>query len=194
MPVRSARSAAELRLGQREGADLLRGILRRDDEERLGQLARLAFGGDLVLFHRLEQRRLRLGRGAVHFVRQDHLREDRPGMELEGAGLALVDRDADDVGRQHVARELDALEVQAERARQHVGQRGFADARQILDQEMPASEQAGEREAHLALFAEDDAARRFDHAVDRAAQYAEMRVLRELGLRQQHSAILLDGI
>ena len=35
--------AVELRLGQREGADLLGGVLRGDDEERLGQLARLAF-------------------------------------------------------------------------------------------------------------------------------------------------------
>ena len=48
--------AVELRLGQREGADLLRRVLRGDDEERLGQLARLALGGDLVLLHRLEQR------------------------------------------------------------------------------------------------------------------------------------------
>ena len=78
-------------------------------------------------------------------------------MELEAAGLALVDRDADDVGRQHVAGELDALEMQPERAREHVGQRGLADARQVLDQEMAAREQAGEREADLRLLAEDDA-------------------------------------
>ena len=57
--------------------------------------------------------------------------------------------------------------MQAERAREHVRERGLADARQVLDQEMPAREQAGEREAHLLLLAEDDAARRLDDALDR---------------------------
>jgi hypothetical protein len=33
------------------------------------------FGGDLVLLHRLEQRRLRLRRGAVDLVGEDHLGE-----------------------------------------------------------------------------------------------------------------------
>ena len=38
----------------------------------------LAVGGDLVFLHRLEQRALRLGRGAVHLVGQHQLREDGP--------------------------------------------------------------------------------------------------------------------
>ena len=182
--------AVELRLGQREGADLLRGVLRGDDEERRGQLARLAFGGDLVLFHRLEQRRLRLGRGAVDLVGEDHLREDRPGMELEAAAFALVDRHADDVGGQHVAGELDALELQPERAREHVRERGLAHAGQVLDQQMAAREQARERQAHLCFLAEDDAAGRLDHALDRPAR--EIRRLK-FGL-QQHAAIVLDCV
>ena len=71
--------------------------------------------------------------------------------------------DADDVGRQQVAGELDALEVQPERARQHVRERGLADAGQILDQQVAAREQAGEREADLLFLAEDDAADLIDH-------------------------------
>ena len=73
-----------------------------------------------------------------------------PGMEAEAAGLALEDRDADDVRRQQVARELDALELQAERARERVRERGLADAGQVLDQQVAAREQAGEREPDLA--------------------------------------------
>ena len=69
--------AVELRFRQRKGADLVGRVLRGDDEERHGQRARLALAGDLLFFHRFQQRALRLGRGAVHFVGQDHLREDR---------------------------------------------------------------------------------------------------------------------
>ena len=85
-------------------------------------------------------------------------------MEAEAARLAIVDRDAEDVGRQHVARELDALELQAERAGEHVRERRLADAGQILDQQVPAREEACEREAHLRFLAENDAARLVDDA------------------------------
>ena len=45
-----------------------------------GSLERVALprDGDRVLGHRLEQRALRLGRGAVNLVGQDELTEDRP--------------------------------------------------------------------------------------------------------------------
>jgi hypothetical protein len=62
-----------------------------------------------VFLHRFQQRALRLGRGAVHFIGQHQLREHRTLVELEGAGVAIEHRDADDVGRQQVAGELDAL-------------------------------------------------------------------------------------
>src|SRR6185436_20979649 len=140
---------------------------RGDDEERRWQLARFAFGGDLVLFHRLEQRRLRLRRRAIHLVGEDHLREDRTGVEAKAARLALVYRYAEDVGRQHVAGELDALEMQPETSGEHVRKRRLADAGQVLDQQVPAREQARERQAHLRFLAEDDAAGGLDHARDR---------------------------
>jgi len=115
-----------------------------------------AFGGDLVLFHRLQQSRLGLGRGAVDLVGENQLGKNRPGVKPERRAVALVDRHADDVRGQHVACELDAMEVEAEELREHLRERGLADARQILDQKVPAREQAREREADLALLAEDD--------------------------------------
>ena len=75
--------AVLLRLGQRISPFLLDGVLRGEHEERLLELQRVAADGDGVLLHRLEQRRLRLRRGAVDFVRQDHLRKDRPLLEDE---------------------------------------------------------------------------------------------------------------
>ena len=132
------------------------GFWGRHHEEGLGKLARLAFRGHLMLFHGLEQRRLRLGRGAIDLVRENQLREDRTRVEPERGALALVHRHSDDVGGQHVAGELDAVEVQPEKLREHLRQRSLADAGQILDQQVPAREQAGKREPYLALLAEDD--------------------------------------
>ena len=77
-------------------------------------------------------------------------------MEFEIAAFALIDRDAEDVGGQHVAGELDALELQAERLGQRMRQRGLAHAGQVFDQQMPARQQASERQPDLARFAEDD--------------------------------------
>ena len=69
--------AVALRLGQGVGALHLERVLRRDDEERLGQRVRVPVDGDLALLHRLEQRGLRLGGGAVDLVGDHDVREDR---------------------------------------------------------------------------------------------------------------------
>ena len=57
--------------------------------------------------------------------------------------------------------------MQAEGARQHVRERGLADARDVLDQQVAAREQAGERHADLSFLAEDDLAGGLDDARDR---------------------------
>ncbi len=75
--------AVELRLGQRIGADLLDRILRGDDEEGIGQLARLAVLRHLPLLHRLHQRALRLRRRAVDLVGEHDRMEDRARVEAE---------------------------------------------------------------------------------------------------------------
>ena len=94
----------ELRIGQRIRAGEIERILRRHDEERRSEFVRDAVGGDLLFGHRFEQRALRLRRGAVDFVGEHELREQRARMELELAGVAVVNADADDVRRQQVAR------------------------------------------------------------------------------------------
>ena len=45
--------------------------------------------GDAVLLHRLEQRALRLRRGAVDLVGEDDVREDRALAELEDLAARL---------------------------------------------------------------------------------------------------------
>jgi hypothetical protein len=78
--------AVELGLGQRVGALLLDRVLRRQHEERVGQRVVFAADGDLALLHRLQQRGLRLGRGAVDLVGQHDVGEDRPGEERNTRG------------------------------------------------------------------------------------------------------------
>ena len=127
-----------------------------DDEEGFRQRAGFAFGGDLAFFHRFEQRALRFGRGAVDFVGEQNLRKQGAGEETEGAFLAVENGNADDISGQHVAGKLDARELQTEQARQSVRQRGFANARQVFDEQMAMRQQAGQRESDLFVLAEND--------------------------------------
>ena len=82
----------ELRLGQRERPLQLDRVLRRQHEERLRERVADAVHRDLALLHRLQQRGLRLRRGAVDLVGQDHLREQRPGPEREVVRPHVQDR------------------------------------------------------------------------------------------------------
>ena len=66
----------ELRFGQRIRAFHFDRVLRREHKERFRQRMPHAGRGDLVFLHRFEQRGLRLGRRAVDFVGENHVRED----------------------------------------------------------------------------------------------------------------------
>lgn len=117
---------------------------------------RNAVGGYLLFGHRFEQGALRLRRGAVDFIGQHELREQRAGMELKLATLAFVYAHADNVRRQQVAGELHALKRQIERGGEGVRQGGLADAGKVFDQQVTASEKAGEREPDLRTLSEHD--------------------------------------
>ena len=59
-------------------------VLRREDDEGSRQVVGLAVHGDAVLFHRLEQRGLRLARGAVDLIREEEIGHDRAGLVDKG--------------------------------------------------------------------------------------------------------------
>src|SRR4029077_8665447 len=65
-------------------------VLRRDTEKRRAEPPRLALCRHLALLHRLEERRLRLRRGAVDLVGEKEGRGNSAGPELH-IGLALVE-------------------------------------------------------------------------------------------------------
>ena len=69
--------AIELRGGEREGAVVLEGVHRGEDQERLRQHVRRAVDRDLPLGHDLEEGRLGLRRRAVDLVGEEDVGEDR---------------------------------------------------------------------------------------------------------------------
>ncbi len=158
--------AVELRLGQWERTDLLLRVLRGDDEERLRQRHRLPVERHLPLFHGFEQCALRLGRCPVDLIGQNQLRKDGTVLKTELAGLAVVDRYTEYIGGQQIARELHPLEGQTQRSGEGVGEGGLADAGNILDQQVPARQQAGEAQANLRIFPQDHPIELREHCAD----------------------------
>ena len=143
----------ELRLGQGKRAGEVVRVLRRDDEERVGQGNRLAVDADLALVHGLEQRRLGAGAGAVDLVGQEDVAEDRPLSQLEVGAALVVDRDAEDVAGQEVTGELDAPEIAADGAGQGASEGRLAHTGHVLDQQMTAAKQRHERKLDHIGFA-----------------------------------------
>ncbi len=150
--------AIQLRFGQWEGSRLFQWILGGNHEKRFFQGPGFTLDGDLALFHGLEQGTLGFRGGPVDLVGQQYLGEDRPGMKNETPGFLLEDRGPQDITGKHVAGELDAAEIQAQAAGQHLGQGGLADPGQVLDQQVAAGKQAGERQPDLFILAQDNLA------------------------------------
>ena len=78
----------------------------------------VALDRHLALLHRLEQRGLRLRRGAVDLVGEQEVGEDRAGAEDELGRPLVEDLRAGDVGGHQVRRELDARETERGRLRE----------------------------------------------------------------------------
>ena len=156
----------QLRLRQWVRALLLDRVLRRHHKEGRRQSVRFARDRDAPFLHRLEHRRLRLGRRTVDLVGKHDLRKDRPGLEREfprdpAAGPLDFrhDRRARDVRRHQIGRELHAPKVQTERLRQGADQQRLADPRHTLEQRVPARKQTHQD-------AVDDRRIPNDHAAD----------------------------
>ena len=147
----------ELGFGQWVRALLLDRVLRGHDEERPVELVGLGADGHRLLLHRLQQRRLGLGRRPIDLVGEDDLSEDRPTAELELPPAIRLDHDrrAGDVGRHQIRRELDARERQVQRLGQRADQQSLAQAGHTLQQRVAAAEQARQHPVDDLLVADD---------------------------------------
>ena len=146
-------------LGLRQGVRplVLDRVVRREHDEGPGERPGLAVAGHLLLGHRLEQRRLGLGWRPVDLVGQQQLGEHRPRPELEAARRRVVDREPGQVGRQQVRGELHPREGQAERLREGPRHHRLAEPGHVLEQHVPAAEDAEQDQLERPAPADDDA-------------------------------------
>jgi hypothetical protein len=135
-----------LRLGQRVGALVLDGVLGRGHQERERQRVGDAVDADLALFHRLEQRRLGLGRRPVDLVGEQKVGEDRTRAEGEVADPGVEDERAGEVAGHEVGRELHPLGLDVQRRGERPHEQRLGDAGHPFEQDVAAGT-AGRRAA-----------------------------------------------
>ena len=99
-----------------------------------------AIGADLSFLHRLEECRLGLGRRTVDLVGEHDVREERAGLKDETLGRPLEDADADEVRREQVGGELDALPAAVDRRGESLRKAGLAHTGHILDEKVTLRE------------------------------------------------------
>ena len=136
---------------------MLDGILRGDDEKRLRQRERLAVDGDLRFVHGFKERGLRARRGAVDFVSEDYVGENRAGAKFKFARFRIVNAHAENIAGEQVRRELDALKAAMKRLCERLRESGLADAWNVFDKQMAAREQGDERKLDGVFLAVDGA-------------------------------------
>ena len=112
-----------------------------------------------ALLHGFEQRSLSLWRGAINFVGQHKIAEDRAMHErpfTTARDLVLFnDVRAGDVRRHQVGRELDAAKLQAQRIRNGAHHQRFRGAGHAGQQHVTADEQRDQHLVHHLVLADD---------------------------------------
>src|SRR5205823_7522020 len=131
-------------------------ILCCDDKKWLRQFVSHAIDRDVPLLHRLEQRALRFGSGAIDFVDQYDLRKERATMKNEPLLIAIENGIAENVGREEIACELDALKGETKRTGERLRECRLANAGNVFNKQMTAGKQTRDRELYRLGFADDD--------------------------------------
>ena len=150
--------AVQLGLGQLERARLLDRVLRGDGQKRGRQAEGRPPDGHAAFLHRFQQGRLHLGRGAVDFVGQQDVGEDRAAVHVErGRGL-VEDLRAEDVGRQEVDRELHAAELQVDGPGHGADQQRLGQSGHALQEQVSAGEQRDQHALDHLFLTDDDLA------------------------------------
>ncbi len=160
-------------LGFREliGAFLVDRVLGGQHEERFGQRIGAVAEGDLALLHGFQQGGLHLGGGAVDFVGEDQVVEDRPEFGFEFHGLRMIDHGAHEVRGQQVRRELEAGERSRQRSRERLDGQGFGEAGHPFQQNVAVAQQADQQAVHQAFLAHQDPSHFILHRLDPAAGF-----------------------
>ena len=145
-----------LRFGQWIRPFVFNRVLRGEHRKVRRQRVRVAVDGYEPFLHRLQQRRLRLGRRAIDFVGEQKRGEDGAFDEREFVSLQVKDVRARDVRRHEVGGELDAGEVAAENARKRADEQRLGDARHAFNQRVVAGKNRDQGLVHHVALADDD--------------------------------------
>src|SRR4029078_7050190 len=113
---------------------------------------------DLAFGHGLEQGRLDACRRPVDLIDEDDIGKDRAGFDGERLPRRPEDPGPDDVRRDQIRRELDAVERPAEDPGQRREEHGLAETRSSLEEHMAVREDCDEESVHHPVLPDDDAA------------------------------------
>ncbi len=167
--VQLEEEAVDLGLRQRVRPLQVDRVLARQHEERERKVPRLAHHRHPPLGHRLEHRRLRLGARPVHLIGEQHVGEDRPGLERHRP-LAVValfeDERAGDVAGHQVGRELHPAELEVQQLAERADEHRLADARHPLQQHVPARQDPDQHQPVQLRLAEQCGVEGTEHAVE----------------------------
>ena len=112
--------------------------------------------GNLSLFHRFQKGGLCFAGCAVNLIAQKQIGvRYGAGAVDEFAALPVIDGEADDIGGKHVRCELNTAEIKPQRTAERDGERRFADARHVVQQDMPLGKQCHENLFDDAALADD---------------------------------------
>jgi len=159
----------ELRFRQLIGALLVDRVLRRQHQERLGQGIGTIAERDLPLLHCFEQSGLHLRGGAVDFVGENQIVENRPQLRLEFRFLRVVNHRPHQIGGQQIRRELETRERGVERPRKRLHRQGFRQTGHAFQQDVAVAQQPDEQPVHQPFLADEHLAHLLLHRVNPAA-------------------------
>ncbi len=110
----------------------------------------------LALLHHLEQCALHLRRRAVDLIGEEEVAEDRAFLRVEATRVRSVDPRSDEVARDEIGRELNALEAAAEHRGRRLDRQRLRETGNALDQQVAARDEADEHAfQHLVLTGDD---------------------------------------
>src|SRR6056297_828607 len=120
---------------------MIQRILGRDNHKGFRQLVGYPFKGHPPFLHRLKQGTLGFRQGAIDFVNQEKMIENRPLNKMKTVLLTIKNGNPGNITRQQITSALNAPEVEPEGGGQSQSQAGFTQTRDILDQYMTSRQQ-----------------------------------------------------
>ena len=146
-----------LRIGKHLRSRRAHAVFRGDHQKRPLHGPGFPVHRHLPLLHRLQQRGLGFTGGAVDFIPQQQIRPDQgSGLINKVSAGPVVHGKARQIRGQDIRRKLNPPEGKPDGPAQSHRQRGFADARHIIQQDMPLRQQRRQDLPDCFLFSGDD--------------------------------------